>query len=132
MTIGESMLPEFDLEMATTRRVLERVPTEKGEWKPHPKSFALGHLTQLVARMPSWMTTTLKNPDLNLANFRGYSFETTPTLLEEFDKNVRDAREALAAAKDDDDRVVRVDEKRDAEAPSLRPAGAPPHHRRRG
>src|SRR5947209_14362407 len=96
------MLPEFNLEMATTRRVLERVPTEKGEWKPHPKSFALGHLTQLVARMPSWLTTTLKNPDLNLANFRGYSFETTPTLLEEFDKNVRDAREALAAAKDDD------------------------------
>jgi uncharacterized damage-inducible protein DinB len=102
MTIGESMLPEFDLEMATTRRVLERVPTEKGEWKPHPKSFALGHLAQLVAGMPSWLTNTLKKPYLNLADFRGYSFEATPTLLGQFDNNVRDAREALAAAKDED------------------------------
>ena len=52
MTIGESLIPEFDQEMATTRRVLERVPSEKGEWKPHPKSFSLAHLTQLVATMP--------------------------------------------------------------------------------
>ena len=102
MTIGESMLPEFDLEMATTRRVLERVPTDKGEWKPHPKSFPLGHLAQLVAGMPSWITNTLKKPELNLADYRGYSFEPTSTLLEQFDKNVRDAREALGAAKDDD------------------------------
>ena len=102
MTIGESMLPEFDVEMATTRRVLERVPTEKGEWKPHPKSFALGHLTQLVARMPGWLTTTLKNPDLNLSEFRGYSFESTPNLAAEFDKHVGEAREALARATEAD------------------------------
>lgn len=35
MTIAENLLPEFDQEMASTRRLLERVPTEKGEWKPH-------------------------------------------------------------------------------------------------
>jgi hypothetical protein len=52
MTIAETLLPEFDLEMATTRRVLDRVPTDKGKWKPHPKSFSLGHLAQLVAGMP--------------------------------------------------------------------------------
>ena len=52
MTIAETLLPEFDLEMNTTRRVLERVPTDKGEWKPHEKSFSLGHLAQLVATMP--------------------------------------------------------------------------------
>ena len=51
MSIGKSLLPEFDQEMASTRRVLERVPSDKGEWKPHPKSFALGHLAQLVATM---------------------------------------------------------------------------------
>jgi uncharacterized damage-inducible protein DinB len=100
MTIGESMLPEFDIEMATTRRVIERVPTEKGDWKPHPKSFSLGHLAQLVARMPGWVTATLKSPVLDLGNFQGYSYETTETLLAEFDKNVREARESLASAKD--------------------------------
>jgi len=44
--MSEPAIPvkEFEHEMASTRRLLERVPGEKGEWKPHPKSFALGHL----------------------------------------------------------------------------------------
>src|SRR5881397_890497 len=75
MTIAESLLPEFDHEMATTRRLLERVPSDKGTWKPHPKSFALGHLAQLLARMPGWMTAMLRDTEINLATSPGYSFE---------------------------------------------------------
>ena len=41
-------LKEFDVEMASTRKLLERVPGDKGAWKPHEKSFSLGHLAQLV------------------------------------------------------------------------------------
>jgi len=100
MTIGESMLAEFDSEMGTTRRVLERVPSDKAEWKPHPKSFAIGHLAQLVARMPGWITGTLKASSLDLGSFQGYSFEKTETLLATFDKNVQEARQALAGASD--------------------------------
>src|SRR5207247_1698600 len=106
MAIAESLLPEFDHEMATTRKLLERVPSDKATWKPHPKSFALGHLAQLVARMPGWMTAMLRDTEINLATYPGYSFETTPALLAEFDKNVRAARQALAAAKDADFAVV--------------------------
>ncbi len=51
MSVAELLLPEFDQEMATTRRVLERIPSDKGQWKPHPRSFSLGHLTQLVSGM---------------------------------------------------------------------------------
>jgi uncharacterized damage-inducible protein DinB len=107
MSIAESMLPEFDQEMAITRRLLERVPSDKGTWKPHPKSFALGHLTQLVAIMPGWMTTMLTKTELNLATGGGggYSFETTETLVGLFDKNVREARQALTDAKDADFKV---------------------------
>lgn len=102
MSIGQSLLPEFDQEMATTRRLLERVPDDKGTWKPHPKSFPLGHLAQLVAGMPGWQTHTLRGTDLDLATFPGYTFETTATLLEGFDRNVRTAREAFVTAKDAD------------------------------
>ena len=102
MSIRDTFLPEFELEMATTRRLLARVPTEKGQWKPHAKSFALGHLAQLVAWMPSWVANTVRDTNLDLASQSGYSFETTETLLAMFDKNVKEAGEALAAASDAD------------------------------
>ena len=102
MTISETLLPEFDQEMATTRKVLERVPTDKGTWKPHPKSFALGHLAQLVAGMPGWITNTVTETALDVGKYPGYSYEKTETLLKSFDKNVSEAREAIASAKDAD------------------------------
>ena len=105
MSIGQSMLPEFDQEMATTRKLLERVPTDKGTWKPHTKSFALGHLAQLVARMPGWITMTIRKPDLDLSGGQGggygYSFQPTEELLAQFDKHVGEARAELAKVPDE-------------------------------
>jgi len=95
-------LKEFDQEMASTRRLLERVPSDRGEWKPHPKSFSLGHLAQLVARMPGWNTQVLRNTELDLGSSQGYSYEKTETLLREFDDHVREARAAIAGASDAD------------------------------
>ncbi len=102
MSIAETLLPEFDQEMSTTRRLLERVPSDKGTWKPHPKSFALGHLAQLIARMPGWITNAIHEQSLDLAAGANYSFETTETLLKTFDANVRSAREAIASSRDAD------------------------------
>src|SRR3954465_462956 len=59
-------LTEFEQEMASTRRVIERVPSDKGEWRPHPKSFPIGHLAQLLARMPGWSTWVARGENLNL------------------------------------------------------------------
>lgn len=98
MSFAAQLLPEFDLEMTTTRRVLERVPSARGEWKPHPKSFALGHLAQLVSWMPGWVTNVLTETALDLGSAGGYSFESTETLLQGFDGNVASARAAIGAA----------------------------------
>ena len=102
MSIAEALVPELEHEMATTRRLLERVPSDKGTWKPHPKSFALGHLAQLVAWMPGWVANTVRHTELDLTTTPDYSFETTETLLAGFDRNVREARQAFQAAKDSD------------------------------
>ena len=102
MRIGQSLLPEFDQEMAVTRRLLERVPGDRADWKPHPKSFSLGHLAQLVSWMPGWIANTLRDTRLDLQGTAGYSLEKTETLLAGFDQNVREARAALEAAKDAD------------------------------
>lgn len=102
MSISDAFVGEFDQEMKSTRRCLERVPSDKGTWKPHPKSFALGHLAQLVARMPGWIPMMLEKGSLDLNESTGYSFEKTETLLAEFDKLVGDARAAFAKASDAD------------------------------
>jgi uncharacterized damage-inducible protein DinB len=102
MSISDTLLPEFDQEMAATRRVIERVPDDDPGWKPHPKSFAIAHLAQLLAWMPGWIGQTLTNTELDLSGGAGYSMESTETLLELFDENVRQAREAIIAATDAD------------------------------
>ena len=90
-------LKEFDAEMASTRKLLERVPSDKAQWKPHEKSFALGHLAQLVAWMPGWIADSLRQPfkEIGGGSGGGYSFEPTETILAMFDQNVAAAREAL-------------------------------------
>ena len=102
MPIADVLLADFEQEMKTTRRVLERVPTEKGAWKPHEKSFSLGHLAQLVAWMPGWITNALRETSLDLARAGGYSYEKTEALLAMFDRNVAEARDAIRASKDQD------------------------------
>jgi hypothetical protein len=102
VTIGQMFLKEVEGEVKSSRRLIERVPGEKGTWKPHPKSAALGHLTQLVCRMPKVMSDIVKGIDLDLAAAPGYSFEPTEVLLREFDENVAELRRTLSKAKDTD------------------------------
>lgn len=102
MTTAEMLVAEFDREMTTTRRLLERVPTDKGTWKPHEKSFPLGHLTQLVATMPGWLTRIARGEDIDLSGADPYSYQTTESLLEQFDRHAREAREALSRYADAD------------------------------
>jgi len=88
--------------MDSTRRTLERVPDRDPDWKPHPKSFSIAHLAQLVAWLPGWIGQTLTSTELDLAEGGGYSNESTETLLRMFDENVRTSRAAIEAAEDSD------------------------------
>ena len=104
MPISQSLLPEFDQEMASTRKMLERVPEDKLDYKPHEKSMSLGRLAAHVAELPGWGKTTLETESLNLdmANYKPWVPATRQELLDGFDKNVREARDRLTAATDED------------------------------
>ena len=103
MSISQTLLPELDHEMATTRRVLERVPlAEKGDWKPHEKSMSLSRLANHVAELPGWLTVTMTSDSLDLAGYSAPSHATNEALLASFDALVADGRAALEAASDDD------------------------------
>jgi uncharacterized damage-inducible protein DinB len=105
MTIAEILLPEFDHEMATTRRMLEIVPADAAGWRPHPKSTTLGDLAAHIARLPVWGRYTLQQTELDLglpenASIARAPFTTTADLVERFDRNVQETREVLAATPD--------------------------------
>ena len=67
MALKDTLLAEFDHEMGTTRRLLERIPDEKFEWKPHAKSRSLGELATHVSNLPTWGTTILNDISYDLA-----------------------------------------------------------------
>jgi uncharacterized damage-inducible protein DinB len=105
MTIGQSLLSEFDQEMQNTRKTLERVPEDKWSWKPHEKSGTLGWLAGHVATMVEWIPVTLTTQELDYAPVGGPAYqppkiENRKELLAEFDKNVSAARAALASVSD--------------------------------
>jgi uncharacterized damage-inducible protein DinB len=106
MSLKDALLPEFDMEMASTRKTLERVPEDKFGWKPHDKSFSMGHLASHLANLPNWAVFTLQQDSIDIAPIDGPK-ATTPRakskkeLLEIFDKNLADGRAAIAAASDE-------------------------------
>ena len=106
MPISQTILPEFDHEMANTRKTLERVPDEKFSWKPHEKSMSLGGLATHLSNIPSWTANTFDVDELDIAPVGGPPFrleeaKSTADLLAAFDKNVASARAALETASDE-------------------------------
>ena len=108
MTIGQSMLAEYDQEMQNTRKILERVPDEKWNWKPHEKSGTVGWLAAHVALLPGWTTMTINTEEFDYAPADGKSsyqppkIENRKDLLAAFDKEAAEARAALASVSDQD------------------------------
>jgi uncharacterized damage-inducible protein DinB len=104
MNLVQLFLAELDREAARTRRAVERVPTGRDDWKPHPKSMPLGRLAGLVASMPSWVTLILTQDELDLTPPPGsgqYQQPKTDSLTAALDQHVAKARESLLATKDD-------------------------------
>ena len=111
MSISEALLPEFDQEMANTRKLLACVPEEIPDYKPHEKSMPLARLAGHVAELPSWATNTIRLTTLDLTpatgeGFKAYFAKSRSELLETFDKNAAEAREAIAGASDEHLHVI--------------------------
>jgi uncharacterized damage-inducible protein DinB len=107
MTIGQSMLPEFNQEMQNTRKVLERAPDDKWGWKPHEKSGTVGWLVGHIATLPGWATMTINTEELDYAPVNGPGYQPPKTdnrsqALAVFDKEAKEARAALASVSDEE------------------------------
>lgn len=107
MSIVDSLLPEFDHEMANTRKLLELIPDEKADWKPHPKSRTLGQLAIHLAFLPVWVQSIIQKTAFDLdpskdGGFKRPEFVSGDETLRFFDENVSNARNALKGVSDKD------------------------------
>jgi len=104
MPIVDAILPEYDHELATTRRLLERVPDADFGWKPHEKSMTLGQLATHVANLPFWLIATMEGTFYDVASGgKEARLEPAPSrevLLKDFDDKRTRARAFLAKATD--------------------------------
>lgn len=104
MALRDIILPEFDEEMANTRKMLECIPEDRFDFQPHKKSWKAGKLAGHIAELPGWTGFTMKMEVLAMEPGQHTPFEPTSKkeLLERFDKNASEAQEALAAATDEE------------------------------
>jgi hypothetical protein len=101
MPINELLINEWDQEGANTRKALERVPAEKWDWKPHPKSGTLGWIASHIATLPNFAVTTIKTSEYEIDSGERPKVDGHSRLLPVFDEQLRQAREALAGVTDE-------------------------------
>jgi uncharacterized damage-inducible protein DinB len=99
MTIAESFLSEFDGEMAATRRLLERLPVDRLDWKPHPKSRSLGELATHVTETARWGMRSGATT-FQVGSEKPPALKTIAEFLARFDENVAGSRAAISQRSD--------------------------------
>jgi uncharacterized damage-inducible protein DinB len=118
--LAQTFLPEFDHEMSVTRKALERVPDEKFDWRPHPKSYTLGELTSHLPNLLTWTAMTIDQTEFVMDSDNPPPPQPAAANRDEalkmFDENVTAARAKIAGASDEqlmqtwtmkvDDRVI--------------------------
>jgi uncharacterized damage-inducible protein DinB len=107
MAISQSLLGEFDHEMANTRKTIERVPDGKFDWKPHTKSMTMGRLAGHIALIPTWAKMTLETKEFDMNPPDGQQVQmpelkTKSEILAAFDQGVPIARAAIAGSSDEE------------------------------
>ncbi len=106
MKLTEFFLAQLEREINSSRLALQRVPEGHNDWKPHPKSMALGYLASLVATMSSWIVSMVKDNEFDMkgpaaAKFKPLEWKTRAELITALDAAHAAAREALAGTTDE-------------------------------
>jgi len=105
MKLTELFLAELEREAVSTRAALRRVPEGHNDWKPHPRSMALGYLAGLVATIPSWVAMMVKQDEIDLKapeseKFKPVEWRTRSELISALDAGLEEARQALSETTD--------------------------------
>ena len=94
-SIISQFLSEFEAEISSSRKCVERIPEKLYDWKPHERSMTLGYLTLLVAEIPRWISLMIKDRVIDFQNFKSSQSKSTSEMINIFDENVKAAKQAL-------------------------------------
>lgn len=103
MTIGQGFALELEQESKSTIKLLERLPENKWEWKPHEKSFTIAKLASHIAEILSWVKPTLDEDEFNLnpEEYKPYIAENKNDLISRFDNGLKVTLEGLNSISDE-------------------------------
>lgn len=104
MSLIQMFLKEMDREAQTTRKMLERVPDDKYDWRPHEKSMSVRQLATHIAELPSWASMVLTTDELDFASspYQQKTINNTKDLLAYFESSLADGRTQLEKATDNE------------------------------
>ena len=104
MNIIQLLLQELEKEAVTTRKMLERVPSDKFDWKPHEKSMTLKRLATHIAELPGWISMALTTDELDFANnpYQPVEINNTKELLDYFERSLAEGKKSLMSATEND------------------------------
>lgn len=104
LSIIPLLLKEMEQEAQTTRKMLERVPADKFDWKPHEKSMSVKQVTTHIAELPSWTSMALNTSELDFAtmDYTPTPLHSTEDLLALHEKSLADGKAALEKAREED------------------------------
>ena len=103
MPTNAALIAELKHESVNTRKIIERVPSEKLDWRPHAKSMTLGRLATHIADLPIWIERIISADEFNFAaaNFKSESKENTQAILQLFDERLQNGLKLLESASDE-------------------------------
>lgn len=98
----QMFLREMEQEAQVTRKMLQRVPNDKYDWKPHERSMTIRQLATHIGELPTWVTMVLNTSELDFAKnpYKPVSINNTKELVDYFEKSLADGRQSLEAAKE--------------------------------
>jgi|SRR5688572_18564790 len=104
MSLTQQFLREMEREAIATRKMLERVPDDKFDWRPHTRSMNIRQLATHIAELPTWVKMTLTTNELDFATspYNPVPINNTRELLAFFEQSLEEGKAQLAAAKDED------------------------------
>jgi len=104
MNIIKSLLKEMEQEANTTRKMLQRIPDDRYDWKPHAKSMTIRSLATHIAELPTWVPMVLNTTELDFAGspYNPVVINSTTALMEHFEKSLAVGKDAIEKATEED------------------------------